>query len=379
MSNDQSQSQSQIRTQLSSPSRRRFLQSTAAASTITGLAGCITGSSSGSRANSLTFMQWSGEFGETAERVLKEPFEEEFDVTINQVPLPSPSDMLSKLQAGSADFDLVSHWDYTLYRGVQNDLFQEIPLGEVPNVRDRVRDQFNPMSVQYDPGSEPHHAPYSVSGWGMTYNTDEMDEPSSWEALLTDDMQDNVSLASWMSCWLGVAAKRAGVPFAEIPNRMDDIWTAIGEFDTAAQTWWGTGQEMERLLTNESVLAGSFWFARTYRLRVDNDVPVRYTVPEEGAPAWIETYTIPNGVDDSKKQLALEFIDYINREEVQERFGRELRYAVPYDFDDIPSDHIYDDHPELPLLNTERLEPMLQDIYNSNYNDYTNEFQQRTG
>jgi len=124
VSNDQSQSQSQIRTQLSSPSRRRFLQSTAAASTITGLAGCITGSSSGSRANSLTFMQWSGEFGETAERVLKEPFEEEFDVTINQVPLPSPSDMLSKLQAGSADFDLVSHWDYTLYRGVQTISFR---------------------------------------------------------------------------------------------------------------------------------------------------------------------------------------------------------------------------------------------------------------
>ena len=129
MSNNQSQAQT------TSTSRRRFLQSTAAVSTVTGLAGCITGSSTGSQANSLTFMQWSGEFGETAERVLKEPFEEEFDVTINQVPLPSPSDMLSKLQAGSADFDLVSHWDYTLYRGVQNDLFQEIPLGEVPNVQ----------------------------------------------------------------------------------------------------------------------------------------------------------------------------------------------------------------------------------------------------
>jgi spermidine/putrescine transport system substrate-binding protein len=373
--------------QTSTVSRRRFLTA-AGAGAAASLGGCIadggsgdgaaTGEAGGNDLADITFMQWSGEFGETARTELTEPFEEEFGVTVEQVPLPSPSDMLSRLQAGNADFDLVSHWDYTLYRGVQADLFQEIDLDEVPNVRDRVQDEFDPADVQYDPGSGVHHVPYSISGWGMTYNEEVMDEPDSWDALLSEDVAGSVSNASWMSCWLGVAAKHAGVPFDEIPDNTDAIWEQIRRYDDQSQTWWGTGQEMERLLTQESVVAGSFWYARTYRLRVDNDVPVRYTVPEEGAPAWIETYTIPNGVEGAKRRTALEFMNYVNREEVQERFGDALRYAVPYEFEDLPEDHIYRDHPERPLIGTDRLEPMNQALYNSNYDDYTNRFQQVT-
>lgn len=367
--------------------RRRFIGAVGAGVSGT-VAGCIATDDGGDGATTgtadsgladITLMQWSGEFGETAREVLKEPFEDEFGVTIEQVPLPSPSDMLSRLQGGSADFDLVSHWDYTLYRGVQADLFQEIDLGEVPNVQDRVRDEFAPADVQYDPGSGVHHVPYSVSGWGLTYNEEMMDEPDSWDVLLSDEVNGQVSNASWMSCWLGVAAKHLGIPFDAIPDNTDEIWSRLEAYDEQSQTWWGTGQEMERLLTQNTVSAGSFWFARTYRLRADNDVPVRYTIPEEGAPAWIETYTIPTGVSGAKRRTALEFINYINREDVQERFGDALRYAVPYEFEDIPEDHIYNDHPELPLVGTDRLEPMNQEIYNSNYNDYTNEFQQRTG
>ncbi|MFB6128029.1 MAG: PotD/PotF family extracellular solute-binding protein [Halolamina sp.] len=360
-------------------SRRSFLQAATAAGVTTSLAGCVSGDAGSGGLADITLMQWGGEFGETAQKVLKEPFEEEFDVTVEQVPLPGPSEMLSKLQAGATDFDLVSHWDYTLYRGVNNDLFQEIPLDEVPNVRDRVTDSFDPTGADYDPGSAAHHVPYSVSGWGMTYNEEQLSDPTSWDAVLADDVAGEMSNASWMSCWLGVAAKHAGVPFDEIPDRIDEIWEMIERYDQQSQTWWGTGQQMERLLRDGSVSVGSFWFARTYRLRVDEDVPVRYTVPEEGAPAWIETYTIPNGVSDAKRETALEFLNFINREEIQKNFGRELRYAVPYDFDRIPDDHIYADHPELPLVGTDRLEPMNQRVYNSNYNDYSNEFQQRTG
>ncbi|MFB6076684.1 MAG: PotD/PotF family extracellular solute-binding protein, partial [Candidatus Nanohaloarchaea archaeon] len=324
----------------------------------------------------ITFMQWGGAFGEAARKVLKEPFEEEFGVKVNQVPLPTPSGMLSKLQAGNANFDLVSHWDFTLYRGVKADLFQEIDLDKVPNVRDRVKKSFNPKNVQYDPGSAPHHVPYSVSGWGLTYNTEKMDKPDSWDVLLTDKLDGKVSNSSWMSGWLGQAAKHAGVPFSKIPENIDQIWDMIKKYDKQSYTWWGSGQQMEKLLTNGSAWAGSFWFARTYRLRTQNDVPVRYTVPKEGTAAWIETYTIPKGVSGAKRRTALQFMNYINREEVQERFGKALRYAFPYNFKSIPDGHIYADHPELPLIGTDRLEPMHQKMYNSHYNQYSSKFQQ---
>jgi spermidine/putrescine-binding protein len=387
----------------SSESRRQFLKTVAGVGAATGLAGCGGDGNGGSTEEGtenegggeteggattthqstnlkpITFMQWGGAFGEAARKVLKEPFEEEFGVKVEQVPLPTPSGMLSKLQAGNANFDLVSHWDFTLYRGTNADLFQEIDLDEVPNVRDRVKDSFSPANAQYDPGSAAHHVPYSVSGWGLTYNTDKMDEPDSWDVLLSDKLEGNVSNASWMSGWLGQAAKHAGVSFSEIPDNIETIWDMIRKYDKQSHTWWGSGQQMEKLLTNETAWAGSFWFARTYRLRAQNNVPVRYTVPKEGTAAWIETYTIPKGVSGGKRETALEFMNYINREDVQEEFGKALRYAVPYDFDDIPSDHIYADHPELPLIGTDKLEPMHQEMYNSHYNEYSSKFQQVTG
>ncbi|MFB6184172.1 MAG: PotD/PotF family extracellular solute-binding protein [Haloarculaceae archaeon] len=352
-----------------------------------GLAGCSGGSGGNATTTAqttpalepITFMQWGGAFGEAARKVLKEPFEEEFGVTVEQVPLPTPSGMLSKLQAGNANFDLVSHWDFTLYRGVESDLFQEIPLDEVPNVRDRVKDSFDPTDVQYDPGPAAHHVPYSVSGWGLTYNTEKLEKPDSWDVLLSDAVSGKVSNSSWMSGWLGQAAKHAGVPFDEIPDRIDEIWDMIRKYDDQTYTWWGSGQQMEKLLTNGSAVAGSFWYARTYRLRAQNDVPVRYTVPKEGTCMWIETYTIPKGVSGGKRRTALEFMNYINRPDVQKRFGKALRYAVPYNFENIPSDHIYAHHPELPLIGTDKLQPMNQKMYNSHYNDYSSKFQQLTG
>lgn len=385
----------------STADRRQFLKALTGVGATAAVAGCSgqSGSSGGSGGTGttgadgmsgttattsndlapITFMQWGGAFGEAAKKALTDPFEKEFGVKVEQVPLPSPSGMLSKLQAGNAGFDLVSHWDFTLYRGVKANLFQEIDLDNVPNVRDRVEDRFDPTNVQYDPGSAAHHIPYSVSGWGLTYNYEKMSKPESWDVLLSDKLDGKVSNSSWMSGWLGQAAKHAGVRFAKIPENIDQVWEMIRKYDKQSYTWWGSGQQMEKLLTNGSAWAGSFWYARTYRLRSQNGVPVRYTIPKEGTAAWIETYTIPKGVSGAKRRTALEFMNYIAREDVQERFGKALRYAVPYKFEDIPEGHIYADHPEMPLVGTDRLQPMNQQMYNSHYNEYSRKFQQITG
>jgi len=359
--------------------RRQFLAGTVGAASVAtaGCSGGIVGQAGDEEFANVTFMQWDGAFGRITERVLTERFEDEFGVTVNQIDLPSPQEMVSQIQAEAHDFHLVSHWNYSLYRGVMADLFQPLRVENVPRLS-AVEDEFHPETVSYDPGEQIHHVPYSMGGYGLAYNTDAVEEPGSWDDLLRSQLSGAISNPGWLSGAVGIAAKHVGTDLANVEAHMDAVWDQIRTYDEFAYDWWGTAEEMQNLLADETVLAGGYWFGRAHVLR-EQGVPIQWTVPEEGTTAWIETYSIPRDVDGKQRRTAEAFINFVLEERQLLDFGAELAYAVPYEIDSIPSDHIYADHPVRDLIGTDRIQVWDSSVLAANREAWTAQFQEIVG
>jgi spermidine/putrescine transport system substrate-binding protein len=319
-------------------------------------------------------MGWGGNFGEAVQRTIVEPFNEEHDTTVEYVPLPSPADMLAKLEAGSLGVDLVSHWNYTLYQGVKRDLFQPIREENVPNMG-KIIDQYSPSEVSYDPGDGIHHVPNTIGGNGLVYNHDEMEEPSSWEDIFTDEYRNAVALPGWTTAAVGIGAKAAGLGLGtSLADNIDQVWNKLEGWNGYMYDWWGSGQDMQNYLQQESAYAGMLWYARVNALQENQDVPVSYTVPEEGTSMYVETYSIPKGVEGQKRRTAEYFLNYAYSEERIKDLVKEMPYTVPYNFEELPS--VYEDHPEYEYLGTDRLEPWNSKVLENNRQDWSTKFRQ---
>jgi spermidine/putrescine transport system substrate-binding protein len=303
----------------------------------------------------ITFMQWDGAFNEVSKAAITEPFEEQYGVRINQQPHDAgPQELVDRVIAGNHEFHLLSHWNYSVYPGVLDEAFQPIRTENVPNL-DRVEGNFDPQTVGYDPKEDIHHVPYSIGGNVLVYNTEQLDEPTSWDRLLEDDVKGKLSMPGWLSASFGIAAQHADVGLDNVPGNVDQLWDLIEQYDQQVLNWWGAAGDMQNNLEREEVIAGGFWSGRAFALQED-DVPVWFTVPEEGTNAWIETYSIPADVTGAQRRTAEAFMNFAIQEEQILDFGSGIAYAVPYEVSNVPSDHIYADHPTRDLIDTEKIQ-----------------------
>lgn len=336
--------------------------------------GATVGTAGDGLSNSLTFMGWGGSFGEAVQQTMVEPFNEEHDTTVEYVPLPSPAEMLSKLEAGSLGVDVVDHWNYTLYQGVNKELFHPIREKNVPNM-EHIREEYRPDQVAYDPGDQPHHIPSTIGGNGLVYNHDMMDEPSSWEDIFVEEHRNAIALPGWTTAAVGIVAKAVGAGLGEsLPNNIDQVWSKMEEWNGYMHDWWSSGQDMQNYLLNESAHAGMLWVARVRALRENQGAPVSYTVPKEGTSSYVATWSIPKNVSGKKRRTAEYFLNYLFTDERMTALLNEMPYAMPYDFEELPS--VYEDHPEYEYLGTDRLETWDPEVLENNRQEWSTQFRQ---
>lgn len=365
-------------------SRRRFIKAAVGASFV-GVSGC-TGAQEGNGgddgggtgtggqstgtvtkdgdqlADTLNWMSFGGSAGEALNRTIGDPFEEKYGVQLNWNPLPSPSNAISKIKAGSLGADVMVHWNYSLYDGVQEGVFTPMDYSEMPNTENIIEGSgLNPTKseVSFDPGPEAHFVPFGVGGNGLVWNTEQVDEPNSWDDIFVDEYSGKIATFNYLSAALGNAAMDIGIDIRDFgqstSEKADRAFSRMEEYKQYDPTWYGSATDMQNFLTQGSAWAGAFWFGRVYSLRNDNDVPVRYKIPEDGCSYWFDTISIPKGVEGKKLRTAYKFIDYIISEEARSRYATDgLPYASAYSFDDMPS--ILENHPEQKYIDTDRMQ-----------------------
>lgn len=376
--------------------RRQFLRYTGGAAAVpTVLAGCLgddddeggSGGSGGSDgggqttddgdelADEISFMTWGGSFLDSMESNYAEPFEEEYGVEVNVVGASSGHEMFARIRAGAQDVHIINPEEVPAYGPIQEGLIHPIRKENISNY-DKIQDAWNPDDAVYDPGEEIHHIPHVYGGTGLVYNHDEMDEPSSWMDVMTEDLMGDHVYYNYPNYVVGQAAIALGMDIGEAvedESMMEEIWDLVEERNEYVYQWSDSGSTTMELFSTGSATAGALWIGRTAAIQ-DDGVPVTYTVPEEGAYAWLNTLNIPSYVEDPHRRTAELFLDYMLEEEPTAGFVEEQVYAPPIEYTETEPPAIIAENPD--VEHVDRLQSMDPEIYNENVDDWEQRFQE---
>jgi spermidine/putrescine transport system substrate-binding protein len=310
------------------------------------LGGCLGGGGGGTKgsagndkyADSITFYSTGGSWARKLESELLKPFEEEFGVTVNLQTYGDPSAMLAKIKAGQVDLDAMLMTEPPLYQGIKDGIWGPLRTKNIPNL-DRLR-TFKPSNVPYDPGEEIHNVPNTYGAYGIVYNTQEFNsEPKTWEDLYTKSLKGKLTLSQFTFPVVGTAALDLGYKLNEFvgdQSKLKKVWDRVEKQDKYMYQWWNSATTAQQLYTNGAAVAGNFWYGRTYILRAENNVPVKYTLPKNGAVGYVSVWAINADIDDPKRYTCETLFNYILSNEPSRRLAKAIPYAQANKIDNPP-------------------------------------------
>ncbi|HDR6245112.1 TPA: spermidine/putrescine ABC transporter substrate-binding protein PotD [Bacillus cereus] len=276
------------------------------------LAGC------GEKKEELNIYSWADNFDE---QVLKD-FEKKYNVKINYDKYASNEEMLAKLQAGGAKYDLIQPSDYMVKTMAKMDLLAPLDKKNIPNIENMVSNFKTPA---FDPENK-----YSlVYTWGVTgiaYNKKYVKEaPTSWADLWNEKYKGHVTLLNDSREVLGMGLKKHGFSNstkddAQLKTAADDLKKLLPNllaFDT---------DNIKQKFITEDAWIGTVWSGDAAFIAKDNK-DVEYVVPKEGGTIWADTLAIPKGA--KHKELAEKFMNYLLDEKVSVKNYESIGYSNP--------------------------------------------------
>jgi spermidine/putrescine-binding protein len=215
----------------------------------------------------------------------------------------SDADILAQMQAGSAAdiFHFYTGWQQFY---VDEGLVQEIDTSQLTNW-DAVSDEYKAMGqvdgVQY-------FIPWDIGYSSILYNTEQVPEVTSWDALFNQQYAGHVSMWDDGPGAVTVSSYIHGYDETAITDeQLADIeaeWIAQKPLNLH---YWDN--EYENLCPE--VITGEIWVAYAWQgcfsTALFEGAPVAYAIPDEGRNSWAGLYGISAETD--SPELALAFLD----------------------------------------------------------------------
>jgi spermidine/putrescine transport system substrate-binding protein len=245
------------------------------------------GSSDPKLADQINVYTFGGVNGEGIKKAFIDPFSEEFGVEINHQTISSGWDLIPKIKNDSVDAHVVEQNPGSVLGGIPG-VWQKIRLDNIPTVLENLqldRLRGDAPEASFDPGDDWHYVPKEVWAQGLVYNHDKVEKPGSWQDIYTGELKGQLTNTGFVALALGVAGSESGVDFNQIQADSDvsaAMWDRLETQNEYVYQWWDSGSTAQQLLSRESALAGNFWYGRVASLLDQENVPISYTVPEEG-------------------------------------------------------------------------------------------------
>lgn len=254
-------------------------------------------------------------------------FTKEFGVKVTYDTFPGNEQLLAKLQAGGARYDVVFPTHNFLPIHIAQGLLAPLHHENLPNVQN-VMAKF--LNTPFDPGNT-YSVPY---GWGTTaiaYNTKYVqDDPhiGSWGLLFqsgpqrysgklgfTDEREEVIAAALQ---FLGYAAN----------SRSQDELRQAGELLLRLKPHvkaFYPGAEAKKMLITEDLVVAHSWSGETVKANAKNPA-VLWNLPKEGGTGWFDAMVIPKTA--RHKYTAEVFINYMLRPDVAADNSSTTGYAT---------------------------------------------------
>jgi spermidine/putrescine-binding protein len=269
-------------------------------------------------AEELNIYNWEEYFGETT----LSDFEEEYGVKVNLHTFEDEEEAVAAIQSDPSAYDLVVVSDSEIPTLVQMNALAPVEHSNIPNLAN-LYPQFS--SPPWDPDLQ-YSVPYLWGTTGLAVNREFVEgEVSSWGLLFDPRFQGHVAMLN--NVWEDMGAALIYQGHSINTNDPDAINSAAELLRQQLPLIVGY---MEPIDLRDALVSGDVWVALEYSgegfQAADSNENVEYIIPEEGAPAWVDSFVIP--VDSPHKHTAEVFLNYVLRPEVNAGIVNDLWYAT---------------------------------------------------
>jgi putative spermidine/putrescine transport system substrate-binding protein len=267
----------------------------------------------------LVVSSYGGEWTENQKKLVIEPFEKEYGVTVRLVTGYS-AEIMAQLQAqkDNPQMDVVYFSGGQEAQAAADGLLAPIKPEELSNYADMY-----PIAVAgIEKGEGPAHG---VAAIGLLYNHDLVQPaPTSWMDLwdprfagkvVVTDLSNSYGLLGFL-----MINKVRGGTLDNIQPGLDAVGKLLADNDEVV-----TGSpEVRQLFAQGIVEIGAYAQDHAYRLR-EAGAPIAFVMPKEGAAASFLTINLV--ANRPNRELAVKFIDFNLRPEVMAGWAEAARYS----------------------------------------------------
>lgn len=253
-------------------------------------------------------------------------FEQEFGVRVIEDTFASNEDLLAKLQAGAAGYDIIVPSDYMVDIMIGLDMLAPLHHDNIPNLNNLYPIFRDPP---YDPGNV-HCIPYQWGTTGIGYNSEAVEEtPDSWGYLFDPQMAapyyGKISMLSDAREVIGSALKYLGYSLNTTdPQQLEEAKQLL----LRQKAWVATydSEQFEDLVSSGDTVLAQGWSGEFFMVAVE-DERILYTIPREGAAIWADNLCIPK--TSTNQYTAEVFLNYLLRPEVAAKVSNFTWFASP--------------------------------------------------
>ena len=273
-------------------------------------------------------------------------FEAETGIKIKYSEFDTNEDMYSKIKTNTTgdSYDVIFPSDYMIEQMIDEDMLAELDTTKMENYQ-HIDPKF--LDTTYDPGNK-FSVPYMWGTLGILYNTDMVDQPvDSWDILWNPDYTKEIYMMKSVRDSIAVALKKLGYSLNSTdPTELDAAKAALTEQKPLVIAYTGDEIKSKMLGQNGALCVVFSGDAITIvEEGAEQGLNFEYVLPKEGSNIWVDGMCI---LKTSKKyDMALQFIDFMCREDIAELNRAEINYATPqlqvYDAlpDDIKNNALY--------------------------------------
>jgi len=249
-------------------------------------------------------------------------FTKETGIKVNVENYASNEEMLSKLQAGAIQYDLIQPSEYIVERLVKAGKLEPIDFANVPNFKN-ILPEFKNMP--FDPESK-YSVVWMAGTVGIVVNTEVVkDEIKTFKDVFQPKFKGRIVTLDDAREMVGWALKTESLPINDItPATLEKVKPILQSWIPLIKVY-DSDSPKDKLLGGDVDL-GIVWSGEA-ALCFNEDKKFKYVLPAEGTHLFIDNLAIPKG--SKNKANAEKFIDYVLRPEVSKIVSDEFPYTNP--------------------------------------------------
>ncbi|MPL80189.1 Spermidine-binding periplasmic protein SpuE [bioreactor metagenome] len=295
-------------------------------------------------------------------------FEAQTGITVNVDGFNSNEDALTKLQAGSSGYDVVTPSQHFVKIMIDQGLLEDIDAKDMPafaQVDDKWKNQW------WDPTSE-YSIPLAYGTAGFAVNRDLYKGPvDSWKVIFEPDadLQGKIGMLGYPDEVVGAAELYLGIEFCtEDKAEMKKVYDLLKGQKPFVATY--NSDNIENSLGAGEVAAHFWWDGEELKTRTGG-INVEYAMPKEGLVGWLDSFVVPKGAANVENAKA--FINFMSETENATIQANHYAHSSPVKLDPAKAKYTPETAPELfptvPVTFSKACSPAAQDLVTKVWTD----------